>query len=139
MESAVSRIVPATGPSGLAAFEADLSEAPGTFVPGATVGVDVALRETEGLVVPVDALLEGEDETWVFLVEGAGDTGTVRPVRVRILARSMDEMVVDGGLTGGDMVIVAQPARLMTLAAGMTVEVGGRRHEPASRGGEAAK
>ncbi|HHQ48969.1 MAG TPA: efflux RND transporter periplasmic adaptor subunit [Acidobacteria bacterium] len=134
VKAAVSRIVPATGPTGLATFEADLPDAPKTFVPGATVGVDVVLRQAEGLVVPVDTLLRGERGTSVFVVERTGSrpagseekakhTGTVRPVRVEVLARSVDEAVVRGDLADGDQVIVAQPARLMTLAAGMPVEV----------------
>ncbi len=143
VSAVVSRIVPATGSSGLAAFEVDLAEAPGTFVPGATVGVDVALRQAEGLVVPVEALLEGERGTWVFLVEpsgsrsagspeGAKRTGTVRPVQVQVLARSVDEAVVDGDLAEGDQVVVAQPSRLMTFARGMTVEVATRQGREAA-------
>lgn len=134
IRAVVSRIVPATGTSGLALFEADLPEAPDAFVPGATVGVDVELCRTTGLVVPVTALLEGENGALVFLVEPprgrpagpdrvTSSTGTLRPRSVRVLAHSIDEAVIDGQLTEGDRVVVAQPSRLMTLARGMTVEV----------------
>ncbi len=124
----VSRIVPTAGPSGLAVFEADLPKAPKTFLPGASVGVEVTLAGAQGLVVPLDALLDGERGTWVFVVtEGTGGEaqgarrGTVRPTRVRVVSRSADRAVVDGPLAEGDRIVVAQPARLMTLYDGMTV------------------
>ncbi|NOZ93840.1 MAG: efflux RND transporter periplasmic adaptor subunit [Acidobacteria bacterium] len=137
----VSRIVPATGTNGLAAFEADISNAPKTFVPGATVGVDVRLRQVEGLVIPIDALLEGENGSWVFLVKTEDPPGSasgaprtewvVHPVQVRVLARSVQEAVVEGGVAEGQRVVVGQPSRLMMLADGMKVHVASppvRRH-----------
>ncbi|WP_025323356.1 efflux RND transporter periplasmic adaptor subunit [Deferrisoma camini] len=122
----VSRIVPTAGPSGLAVFEADLPKAPKTFLPGASVSVDVTLAGARGLVVPLDALLDGERGTWVFVVEPAGPgpagtrRGTIRAARVDVVQRSADRAVVDGPLAEGDRVVVAQPARLMTLYDGMT-------------------
>jgi len=118
VEAVVSRIVPATDASGLAAFEADLSEVPGNFLPGITVGVDVDLHQAQGLVVPVDALLESRNGTWVFAVDGGE---TIRSVRVQVLARSVDSVVVEGELEEGDALVVARPSRLMTLADGMLV------------------
>ncbi len=130
VETTVSRIVPATGASGLASFEADLVQVPETFVPGATVGVDVELGDAEGLVVPAGALLEGENGTWVFVAGNAAETGetggrtaTIRPVEVHPTARSLDSVVVEGELEEGDLVVVALPSRLMTLAPGTTVEI----------------
>ena len=125
VEAVVSRIVPATDASGLAAFEADLSEVPGNFLPGITVGVDVDLHQAQGLVVPVDALLESRNGTWVFAVDGGE---TIRSVRVQILARSVDSVVVEGELEDGDALVVARPSRLMTLADGMSVVA--KTHEP---------
>jgi len=120
--------VPAAGPSGLAVFEADLPKASPTFLPGATVSVDVTLGGARGLVVPLEALLDGERGTWVFVVtEGTGretqgtPRGTVRPTQVRVVSQSADRAVVAGPLAEGDRVVVAQPARLMTLYDGMTV------------------
>jgi len=115
----ISRVFPAMGPSHLAAFEADLSDAPAGFVSGATVGVDLELYGAEGVRVPTDALLEGDSGAFVFKV--AGDT--VHPVKVRILARSLDDAVVQGDVALGDTVIAARPSRLMTLTDGMKVKV----------------
>jgi len=125
----VSRIVPATSRSGLASFEADLQNTPDTFVPGATVSVEIVLRRAEGLVVPANALLEGENGTWVYVVDmkRSGDTtrsrGTVRPVPVQVNGRSVDTAVVEGKLDEGQLVVIGQPSRLMMLAPGIEVDV----------------
>jgi RND family efflux transporter MFP subunit len=126
VEAVVSRIVPATGASGLAVFEADLSEVPDTFLPGVTVGVDVDLHQGQGLVVPVDALLEGKNGSWVFVVDR---DETIRPVRVQVFTRSVDSVVVEGDLEEGDALVVARPSRLMVLADGMSVVAKAREQE----------
>jgi len=117
--AAVSRVFPAMGQSHLAAFEVDLASPPPGFVSGATVGVDVQLSSAAGLAVPVDALLEGSSGAWVFRVVD----GTVHPVEVTVVDRSSDEVVVTGSLEEGDVVVVARPSRLMTLADGMKVQL----------------
>ncbi len=132
VEAPVSRVVPAAGVAGLAVFEVDIDRAPETFVPGATVGVDVVLNQFEGPAVPLEALLEGEDGVWIFVVRnisegsnGGPTTGTIDPIGVEILGRSADLAVIDGDVEAGDPVVVARPARLMTLADAMTVEIAG--------------
>ncbi len=79
LDAAISRVFPAMGDSHLAAFECDITNAPPGLVSGATVGLDVQLSSSEGVVVPADALLEGEKGTWVFAVED----GLIRPFRSR--------------------------------------------------------
>lgn len=113
----VSRVFPALSAAHLAAFEADLSDPPAGFVSGATVGVEVHLSAAAGLSVPTDALLEGDRGAHVFLVRD----GRVHPVAVKVLDRSLDRVVVAGDLKPGENVMVARPARLMTLAEGMKV------------------
>ncbi len=115
----VSRVFPAMGASHLATFEADLSEPPPGFVSGATVGVDLELKGAEGVRVPADALLDGENGSFVFKLEGE----SIHPLKVDILARSMEDAVISGDLSVGDRVVVARPSRLMTLAEGMKVRV----------------
>jgi RND family efflux transporter MFP subunit len=117
LEATVSRIFPAMGDSHLASFECDVTNPPLGFVSGATVGVDVQLTSAEGLVVPADALLEGDKGAWVFAV----NNGVVRPARVEVIDRSSDNVVVKGDVRSGELVIVARPSRLMTLAAGTKV------------------
>ena len=125
VEAKVSRVFPALSAGHLAAFEADLENPPPGFVSGATVGVDVHLRAAEGLTVPTDALLDGEAGAHVFVVR----QGIVHPVAVQVRARSPERAAVTGKLQAGDRVVVARPARLMTLAEGMKVVVSGLRQE----------
>lgn len=117
LDAAVSRVFPAMGENHLASFECDITNPPPGFVSGATVGVDVQLSSAQGMVVPADALLEGETGAWVFAVEN----GAVKPAKVEILDRSLDKAAIRGAVRVGDPVIVARPSRLMTLASGMKV------------------
>jgi RND family efflux transporter MFP subunit len=117
VEAVVARVFPAMGDSHLATFECDVTNPPPGFVSGATVGVDVQLSSAEGIVVPTDALLEGDRGAWVFAV----DNDTVRPVQVEVLDRSLDKVAIKGGVRAGESVIVARPSRLMTLASGTKV------------------
>lgn len=118
-EAAVSRVFPAMGENRLAAFEADMLQPPPGFVSGAAVGVDVQLGAAEGLAVPAAALLEGEKGAFVFAV--ANDL--VRVVKVEVLDRSLEKVVVKGDLQAGEPVVVAQPSRLMTLTGGTRITV----------------
>ena len=117
VDAVVARVFPAMGDSHLASFECDVTHPPTGFVSGATVGVDVQMNSADGLIVPADALLEGDNGAWVFAV----DNGTVQPVKVEVLDRSLDKAAIKGGVQAGDAVIVAQPSRLMMLAAGTKV------------------
>jgi len=117
VEAAVSRVFPAMGAAHLAAFEADVARPPLDFVSGATVGVDVEVAAAGGVIVPTDALLEGDRGTFVVKVGG----GLAHPVRVDAVASSMDETVVRGDVGPGDLIVVAQPSRLMTLGDGTAV------------------
>jgi RND family efflux transporter MFP subunit len=119
LTAAVSRVFPAMGDSHLAAFECDITNPPPGLVSGATVGVDAQLSSAEGVVVPADALLEGEKGTWVF----AAANGVIRPIQVQVLVHSFDRAAVKGDVRVGEPVVVARPSRLMTLAAGMKVTV----------------
>ncbi|MBU6399525.1 MAG: efflux RND transporter periplasmic adaptor subunit [Verrucomicrobia bacterium] len=119
LDAAISRVFPAIGESHLASIECDLTHPPPGLVSGATVGLDVQLSSASGLVVPAEALLEGDNGTWVF----AADNHVVRPVQVQVLNRSLEQVSVKGDIRLGEPVIVARPSRLMTLAAGMKVTV----------------
>lgn len=117
VEAQVSRVFPSLDESHLATLEVDLAAPPAGFVAGATVGLDLALQTAEGLVVPVDALLQGERGSFVFTVRD----GKVHVVKVEVDGRSTTEAVVRGELQDGDSVIVARPSRLMTLAENTSV------------------
>ncbi len=119
VDATVSRVFPAMSANRLVAFEADVSHPPAGFVSGAAVGVDVQLGTAAGLAVPAAALLESDTGAFVFAVAD----GTVRAVQVEMLERSPEKVVVKGDLHVGEPVVVAQPARLMTLTGGMHVLV----------------
>ncbi len=117
IQSVITRVFPAMGKSHLASFESYLESPPPGFVSGTTVGVDVTLTSTKGLSVPIDAILEGEQSTWVFKVVDK----KVHSVQVKILDRSSDSAVISGDIHENDRVIVARSSRLMTLSNGMHV------------------
>ncbi len=120
--ASVSRVFPAMQGSHLATFEVDLARAPSGYVAGATVGVDLHLRSATGLLVPRDALLEGDAGAHVFVVHPVRvGRATLRVVPVTIVARSLDEAIVTGDVHDGDLVVVARPARLMGLSDSMPV------------------
>ncbi len=119
VEATVSRVFPALGANQLAAFEADVPEPPAGFVSGAAVGVDVPLGTAAGLAVPAASLLESDKGAFVFAVAN----GTVRTVKVEVVDRSLENVVVKGDLRVGEPVVVAQPSRLMTLTGGMKITV----------------
>jgi RND family efflux transporter MFP subunit len=122
VRAAVSRVFPAMQGSHLATFEVDLSAPSSGFVAGATVGVDLHLESGTGLLVPLDALLEGSAGAHAFVVDRvAGGADSLRVLPVTITTRSLDEAIVEGNLRVGDEVVVARPSRLMGLSAGMSV------------------
>ncbi|MGD8322111.1 MAG: efflux RND transporter periplasmic adaptor subunit [Gemmatimonadota bacterium] len=122
VHAVVSRVFPAMQGSHLATFEVDLSTPPSDFVAGGTVGVDLHVENGEGLLVPLDALLEGSAGAHAFVVDGgASGTDTLHVLAVTVTTRSLDEAIVEGDLSEGDQVVVARPSRLMGLSAGMSV------------------
>lgn len=119
VQTAVSRVFPSMGENHLATFEADVPNPPATLVSGAAVGVDVQLSAAEGLAVPASALLESDKGAFVF----TPSNGVVHTVKVRVLERSLNRVLVEGDLRAGESVIVAEPSRLMTLTGGMKILV----------------
>jgi len=122
VDATVTRVFPAMGESHLASLECDVTNPPPGFVSGATIGVDVQLSSAAGLVVPIDALLEGNKGAWIFTV----DNGAAKPVEVEVLDRSLERAVIRGDVRTGEPVIVARPSRLMTLAGGTRIVEAGQ-------------
>jgi len=122
VRAAVSRVFPAMQGNHLATFEVDLTTPPDDFVAGTTVGVDLHLENGEGLLIPLDGLLEGAAGAHAFVVDrGAGGADSLRVLPVTVTTRSLDEAIVEGNLSVGDQVVVGRPSRLMGLSAGMRV------------------
>ncbi len=123
LRASVSRVFPAMQGSHLGTIEIDVAEPPLGFVAGATVGVDLHLEGGEGLLVPLDALLEGDNGAHVFkLVDKDDGSHAIEVVDVIVTTRSLDEAIVQGDLRNGDEVVVARPSRLMSLSEGMVVQ-----------------
>ncbi len=122
VHATVSRIFPAMQGSHLATFEVDVAHPTPGYVAGATVGIDLHLRGGAGLLVPLDALLEGSAGTHAFVVgQNKDGAQTLRVVALTVTTRSLDQAIVEGDLREGDRVVVARPSRLMDLADGMPV------------------
>ena len=102
VKATVSRIFPAMQGSHLATFEIDVRHPTPGYVAGATVGVDLHLQSGAGLLVPLDALLEGDAGTHAFVVDHAGDgSPTLRAVALTVTTRSLDQAVVEGRVPVG--------------------------------------
>jgi len=125
VSSEIARIFPAMDDDHLGTIEVDVARPPRGFVAGATVGVDLHLQGGSGLVIPLDALLEGDSGTSVFVVsrDGGGSSLRVHAVSVKVTTRSLDEALVEGNLSEGARVVVARPSRLLRLANNMDVSV----------------
>ena len=89
VQATVSRIFPAMQGSHLATFEIDVRHPTPGYVAGATVGVDLHLRSGAGLLVPLDALLEGDAGTHAFVVDQADDG----PYTLRVVPHHPEALV----------------------------------------------
>lgn len=69
---------------------------------GASVDVEVVVREMRGLVVPASALVYQKDGTYALKVV---EDGVVRTRSVEIVAQTASEAVVEGGIAEGDTVL----------------------------------
>lgn len=114
LEAKIARVFPAMDAAHLATFEVDVPTGVTGLVAGATIGVDLVRAVFNGLTVPEAAVLDTSTASFVFTL----DHDRAHVVPVRVTARSADACVVDGPLREGDQVVVARPARLMSLAEG---------------------
>lgn len=113
----ISRIYPALDASHLGTVESDLPSAPFGLATGATLAATYSSTASEGLVVPVAALLQGTSETLLVRVAG----GRAEPVRVTVVSDDGREAVVTGEVKAGDLVVTGLPSELMALTAGTAV------------------
>lgn len=114
LDVTIARVFPAMDSAHLATFEVDVPPGLTGFAVGATVGVDLIRAVADGLTVPDAAVLETGTASMVFTL----DHDRAHVVPVRVIARSTETCVVEGPLREGDEVVVARPARLMSLAEG---------------------
>ena len=122
LNARIFRVFPAVGPGELATVEIRLPKRPFGLPSGARVGVDLAVSEVEGAIVPLRALLENVNATYVFLAEPVGSgAARIKPVKVHVLGRSGDKVAVSGPLKDGDLVVVAEESTLLKLYRGEVV------------------
>ena len=120
LKGAISRIHPAVHEATLATVEIDMKERPFDLPSGAAVDVDLVTRTVKGWQVPARALLENVDATYLFVVR---ENSTVHVVKVDVLAKGPEEVVVKGTLKKDLMVVVAQESGLLRLHEGQKVRI----------------
>ncbi len=113
----VNRIYPALGKSMLATVEIICPSAPFHLPADATVGVDLVTREVSGLLVPEQAVVKSPHG--VVLYEVVHNTVHLQPVT--LLGVGSGIAAVNGPLTPGQQVAVAQENKLLTLTEGSRV------------------
>lgn len=113
MQATVTRIHPALDATHLGIVETALDRAPFDLPAGATVAVTYRPAPVEGLLVPTAAILRGVERTLAIRVRD----GRAEPVPVEVAGRGTADVVVQGGLAAGDVVVTGLPSELMSLAA----------------------
>lgn len=119
--AAVTRIYPALGAALQAGLEIGLDKPPFGLPSGASLSVELAASQLQGLLVPEQALVRNGTATELRVVKD----GKVRVRATRLLGVSNGVAAVSGGLAAGEQVAVGQESRLRLLAEGMPVTQGG--------------
>ncbi len=119
LEGTISRIHPAVRAGTLVTVEIDFNERPFGLPSGATLEVELVTGEVEGWKVPVRALLEDVDTSYLYLVD---DKNSVHIKKVEIVAKGADGAVIKSGLDKDSLVIVAQESGLLRLHEGQRVK-----------------
>lgn len=123
LSAAVSRIYPSVGPSLQAGLEISLAKPPFDLPSGASLTVELAAEQQQGLLVPEQALVRNGTATELRVIKD----GKVQVRTTRLLGVSNGVAAVSGGLTAGEQVAVGQESRLRLLANGVSVTLQGAR------------
>jgi RND family efflux transporter MFP subunit len=117
-DAKISRVYPAVSIAALGTIEIDLPARPFGIPSGGSVGVDVVTGKTEsGVVAPLNALLENERGSFLYAVEA----GKVKVLKVQVLGKNNESVVIRGDIRGGGMVAVGDEGKLLRLSDGMAV------------------
>ena len=121
LEIKISRVHPAVVVGTLATVEADVKTRPFGLPTGATITADIETGRVEGLKVPLRALLENVDSTFLFLVVR---DNKVHVQKVNVLYKGSAWAVVKAkGIKPKTGVIVAQESALLRLHEGEKVRI----------------
>ncbi len=117
MTAKITRIYPSLNKNLLGTLEISLKSSPFNLPTYSTVGVDIVTGHAEGLIVPEQALVKNTKGAFVYVVRD--DVVNIKPVR--LLGSGGGRCAISGDLKEGTLVVVAQEAKLMTLAEGSKV------------------
>ena len=82
-----------------------LDQTPAAFRLGSSVSVTVSSPITEHFELPLSALQEADKRSQIWVIDPA--TQTVSPREVRVVSRDGHNVLLSGGVTGGDKVVSA--------------------------------
>ena len=124
LEVAVTKIYPALAANSLATVEIRLDKMPFPLPPGSTLGVDFVLKNVQGVIVPVTAVVKNINGAFVI----TATDGIAHPIPVTILGEN-DKQVVVSGIEAGASVATGQENHLMKLMDGVPVMITSDRSE----------
>lgn len=103
LEGKVSTVAPAAGQTGMYTVKIELDNADGMIKAGMMAEVSFTAEKAEDtIVLPRNAVLTKDDETYVYVVED----GAAKKVNVELGIEAADTIEIAGGLKDGDAVIV---------------------------------
>lgn len=112
--AAVYRIHPAADAGSLAVLEVRCAKKPFGLPSGAVLGVSVTLERAEGILIPLDCLLEQADACRVFAVDEADRTA--RSIPVELLGKSGNRAAVQGPVQPGVRLVSGPESLLLQLS-----------------------
>ncbi|GMB00997.1 efflux RND transporter periplasmic adaptor subunit [Pelosinus sp. IPA-1] len=124
LEAVVSKVYPALAANSLTSVEIRLDNMPFQLPPGSTLGVDFILKNVQGIIVPITAVVKNASGAFVIRITD----GTAHPVVVTILGEN-DQQAVVSGIDAGAKVAVGQESQLLKLMEGVPVMVAADRSE----------
>ena len=117
MPAKVNRIYPSLGKNMLATVEVLTSEAPFGLPSLATIGFDIITKKLEGIIAPDQAVVKSKQGAFVYQVRD----GIIHIKPVKILGMGGGKLALEGELTPGGILAVAQENKLLTFTEGSKV------------------
>ncbi len=114
ISATVNRVYPALGKNLLATVEVLTNSSPFNLPSSSTVGFDVVTKRVEGLIIPDQAVVKSSNGIYVYLIKD----GIVHIKPVKLIGMGNGKAAVEGELSPGEQVAVAQENKLLTLSEG---------------------
>ncbi len=119
IETTLYRVYPAAREGHFATAEFRVDQRPFGLPSGTFVTVDLLVEAVAGIRVSARAILEDETGARVFRVD---EQGRVEVVGVTVLAREKEHAVIQGPVSEGDRLVVAEASMLLHLSHGSRVQ-----------------